>query len=152
MGLRLDIMLSASKRGAIALSRRAASPAVLQARFGSSYLEVKEVEERVMSVLSGFEKVESASLTPTSHFKNDLGLDSLDTVEVVMAVEEELWSRSLTQMQRKFSLAKRPLSTSLHTPKPSNLCYEWIRGVDSRTPDQPTACRKRLCFNHVTIR
>merc|ERR1711907_420664 len=84
-----DIMLSASKRGAIALSRRAASPAVLQARFGSSYLEVKEVEERVMSVLSGFEKVESASLTPTSHFKNDLGLDSLDTVEGVMAVEEE---------------------------------------------------------------
>ena len=27
-------------------------------------------------------------LTPTSHFNNDLGLDSLDTVEVVMAIEE----------------------------------------------------------------
>lgn len=27
-------------------------------------------------------------LTPTSHFANDLGLDSLDTVEVVMAIEE----------------------------------------------------------------
>jgi acyl carrier protein len=27
-------------------------------------------------------------LTPTSHFSNDLGLDSLDTVEVVMAIEE----------------------------------------------------------------
>jgi NADH dehydrogenase (ubiquinone) 1 alpha/beta subcomplex 1 len=26
---------------------------------------------------------------PTSHFVNDLGLDSLDTVELVMAFEEE---------------------------------------------------------------
>ncbi|KAI7004707.1 hypothetical protein KC366_g18730, partial [Hortaea werneckii] len=28
-------------------------------------------------------------LAPTAHFTNDLGLDSLDTVEVVMAIEEE---------------------------------------------------------------
>ena len=27
-------------------------------------------------------------LSNTSHFSNDLGLDSLDTVEVVMAIEE----------------------------------------------------------------
>lgn len=28
-------------------------------------------------------------VTPTAHFQNDLGLDSLDTVEIVMALEEE---------------------------------------------------------------
>lgn len=28
-------------------------------------------------------------VTPSAHFQNDLGLDSLDTVEVVMAFEEE---------------------------------------------------------------
>lgn len=28
-------------------------------------------------------------MTTDAHFKNDLGLDSLDTVEVVMALEEE---------------------------------------------------------------
>jgi NADH dehydrogenase (ubiquinone) 1 alpha/beta subcomplex 1, acyl-carrier protein len=28
-------------------------------------------------------------VSPTAHFSNDLGLDSLDTVEVVMAIEEE---------------------------------------------------------------
>ena len=28
-------------------------------------------------------------ISGTSHFSNDLGLDSLDTVEVVMAIEEE---------------------------------------------------------------
>lgn len=31
----------------------------------------------------------SLQVTPTAHFQNDLGLDSLDTVEVVMAFEEE---------------------------------------------------------------
>lgn len=28
-------------------------------------------------------------VVPNAHFQNDLGLDSLDTVEVVMALEEE---------------------------------------------------------------
>jgi len=32
---------------------------------------------------------EDDQLSGTSHFQNDLGLDSLDTVEVVMAIEEE---------------------------------------------------------------
>lgn len=31
---------------------------------------------------------DSLKLSPQSHFTNDLGLDSLDTVEVVMAIEE----------------------------------------------------------------
>lgn len=30
----------------------------------------------------------TSQITGTSHFTNDLGLDSLDVVEVVMAVEE----------------------------------------------------------------
>lgn len=30
----------------------------------------------------------SMKILSTSHFSNDLGLDSLDTVEVVMAIEE----------------------------------------------------------------
>ena len=43
----------------------------------------------MLEVLKGFEKVDVGKLGPAAHFKNDLGLDSLDTVEVVMAVEEE---------------------------------------------------------------
>ncbi|MCJ1412071.1 Acyl carrier protein, mitochondrial [Ptychographa xylographoides] len=43
-----------------------------------------------MDLLKNFDKVSDASqLSNTSHFANDLGLDSLDTVEVVMAIEEE---------------------------------------------------------------
>ncbi len=31
----------------------------------------------------------TVQVTPSAHFQKDLGLDSLDTVEVVMAFEEE---------------------------------------------------------------
>lgn len=54
-----------------------------------SFLDKTEVTERVIAVLKNFEKVDAAKLTPTAHFSNDLGLDSLDAVEVSMALEEE---------------------------------------------------------------
>ena len=40
-------------------------------------------------LVKNFDKVDPAKVTPTSHFNKDLGLDSLDAVEVVMAIEEE---------------------------------------------------------------
>jgi len=53
-------------------------------------LEKKEVFERIKQLLTGFDKVsDPAKITESAHFANDLGLDSLDTVEVVMAIEEE---------------------------------------------------------------
>ena len=33
--------------------------------------------------------MDAAEVTPQAHFVNDLGADSLDTVELVMALEEE---------------------------------------------------------------
>ncbi|KAJ3757350.1 hypothetical protein EV360DRAFT_84085 [Lentinula raphanica] len=52
-------------------------------------LSRSDIELRVLDVLKGFEKVDPAKLTTTASFEKDLGLDSLDAVEVVMAVEEE---------------------------------------------------------------
>ncbi|KAK0736585.1 acyl carrier protein-like protein [Apiosordaria backusii] len=53
-------------------------------------LTKQEVYERIKELLSGFDKVNNPeNITETAHFANDLGLDSLDTVEVVMAIEEE---------------------------------------------------------------
>jgi len=52
-------------------------------------LDKEQVTSRVLEVLKGFEKVDQGKLTTTSSFAEDLGLDSLDAVEVVMAVEEE---------------------------------------------------------------
>lgn len=48
-----------------------------------------EIESRVMAVCKAFDKITADKLTMESHFINDLGLDSLDHVEVVMAVEDE---------------------------------------------------------------
>ncbi|KAH8844134.1 Acyl carrier protein, mitochondrial [Pyricularia oryzae] len=53
-------------------------------------LDKPQVEGRIISLLQKFDKVNDPSkIQPSSHFANDLGLDSLDTVEVVMAIEEE---------------------------------------------------------------
>ena len=47
------------------------------------------VNDRIVAVVKNFSKVDSSKVTKASHFGKDLGLDSLDTVEVVMAIEEE---------------------------------------------------------------
>ncbi|EMD42237.1 hypothetical protein CERSUDRAFT_110769 [Gelatoporia subvermispora B] len=52
-------------------------------------LSKEQITTRVLDVLKGFEKVDPTKLTPAATFTEDLGLDSLDAVEVVMAVEEE---------------------------------------------------------------
>ncbi|KAK0591642.1 hypothetical protein LWI29_005410 [Acer saccharum] len=54
-----------------------------------SFLDKSEVSDRVVSVVKNFQKVDPSKVTPNAHFQNDLGLDSLDTVEIVMALEEE---------------------------------------------------------------
>ena len=55
----------------------------------AGFLDKGEVTERVMTVVKAFEKVDPAKVTAAAHFVDDLGLDSLDTVEVVMAFEDE---------------------------------------------------------------
>ncbi|XP_058111443.1 acyl carrier protein 2, mitochondrial-like [Magnolia sinica] len=54
-----------------------------------SFLDKSEVSDRIISVVKNFQKVDPSKVTPNAHFQNDLGLDSLDTVEIVMALEEE---------------------------------------------------------------
>ncbi|KAJ1558205.1 Acyl carrier protein 1, mitochondrial [Nowakowskiella sp. JEL0078] len=52
-------------------------------------LTVSQIEDRVLGLLSDFEKVDASKLTLDAHFVTDLGLDSLDQVEVAMALEDE---------------------------------------------------------------
>ena len=47
------------------------------------------VEEKVKDIISGQLGVKKEEIKPESSFVDDLGADSLDTVEVVMALEEE---------------------------------------------------------------
>ncbi|ODQ64122.1 mitochondrial type II fatty acid synthase component [Nadsonia fulvescens var. elongata DSM 6958] len=59
-------------------------------RFYSTPLVQTDVEKRVIDVVKAFDKIsDPTKITATSHFNKDLNLDSLDTVEVVVAIEEE---------------------------------------------------------------
>ena len=46
------------------------------------------VEEKVKSIIVEQLGVDESEVTPTASFIDDLGADSLDTVELVMALEE----------------------------------------------------------------
>jgi len=49
----------------------------------------QEILEKVCSFVSEQLSVEAGEVKSDSNFQNDLGADSLDTVELVMALEEE---------------------------------------------------------------
>jgi len=55
----------------------------------SDYLDRSEIEERTLRLLRGIEKVNKDKISPHAHLQRDLGLDSLDQVELMMLVEEE---------------------------------------------------------------
>ena len=60
-----------------------------EAAADATYISKDAAAARVMDVLKDFGKVDPAKVTDSSNFVEDLGLDSLDTVELVMAFEEE---------------------------------------------------------------
>jgi NADH dehydrogenase (ubiquinone) 1 alpha/beta subcomplex 1 len=60
-----------------------------ESRQGAYLLDKHDVLQRVLEVVKNFEKVDASKVSAESHFINDLGLDSLDVVEVVMALEQE---------------------------------------------------------------
>ncbi|KAJ3218385.1 hypothetical protein HDU67_005934 [Dinochytrium kinnereticum] len=76
---------------AFSVQRLAASPvsSVFSRSYATDALSLNKVQERVLKVVTGFEKVEAAKVTLDAHFVNDLGLDSLDQVDLTMAIEEE---------------------------------------------------------------
>ena len=48
----------------------------------------QEIFEKVQTIISEQLGVEKSQVTEDANFANDLGADSLDTVELVMAIEE----------------------------------------------------------------
>ncbi len=51
--------------------------------------DTQSIEERVISIICNQLSVPREKVTPETHFINDLGADSLDTVELVMEFEDE---------------------------------------------------------------
>jgi acyl carrier protein len=54
-----------------------------------------DIESRVINVTAQVLKVDQSKVTPDSSFTNDLGADSLDSVELMMAFEAEFNSNNL---------------------------------------------------------
>lgn len=52
-------------------------------------MEIAEIEQRIKKIVAEQLGVNEAEIKNESSFVNDLGADSLDTVELVMALEEE---------------------------------------------------------------
>ncbi|HEY1046733.1 MAG TPA: acyl carrier protein [Bacteroidia bacterium] len=50
---------------------------------------MSEVAEKVKSIIVDKLGVEESEVTPEASFQNDLGADSLDTVELIMEFEKE---------------------------------------------------------------
>ena len=52
-------------------------------------MKAELVESKIRTIIVVHLGVGEAEVTPTAHFVDDLGADSLDIVELVMTVEEE---------------------------------------------------------------
>lgn len=52
-------------------------------------MDEREIEERVISIVAEQMGVDKSEINRNTNFVNDLNADSLDTVELVMAFEEE---------------------------------------------------------------
>lgn len=64
-------------------------PQIVRTFAASTFLDASEVSTRIQGVVKNFDKVDQNKITETAKFTEDLGLDSLDAVEVVMAIEDE---------------------------------------------------------------
>ena len=54
-----------------------------------TFLDPADVTARIIDVVKNFDQVDANKVTEKVKFTDDLGLDSLDVVEVVMAIEDE---------------------------------------------------------------
>ena len=52
-------------------------------------IDVADMQERALDVLRNFDKVDPTLVSLEAHMINDIGLDSLDVVEIIMAFEDE---------------------------------------------------------------
>jgi NADH dehydrogenase (ubiquinone) 1 alpha/beta subcomplex 1 len=64
-------------------------PATLRTFAAQTFLDAGDVTSRILEVVKNFDQVDNNKVTDKVKFSDDLGLDSLDVVEVVMAIEDE---------------------------------------------------------------
>ena len=75
------------------------------------------VDDKVKQIIVEQLGVDEGEVTSSASFVDDLGADSLDTVELVMAFEEALRSRFPTKMPKKSAPFRTRSTTSGSTRK-----------------------------------
>jgi len=65
------------------------APHLTQLKFREESTPMSSIEDRVKKIVIEQLGVKEDEVTPNANFVDDLGADSLDTVELVMALEEE---------------------------------------------------------------
>ncbi|KAM9843754.1 NADH:ubiquinone oxidoreductase subunit AB1b [Aulostomus maculatus] len=84
------LSVAADSRRSRWLGQNRISSGVLCRQYGDlPPLTLESIEDRVMYVLKLYDKINPEGLQTSSHFMKDLGLDSLDQVEIIMAMEDE---------------------------------------------------------------
>ena len=66
----------------------------------------KTIEQRVKEIIVNQLNVNEEQITPEASFLDDLGADSLDTVELVMALEEEFETEIPDEEAEKITTVK----------------------------------------------
>lgn len=74
---------------------------------------MSSVEERVKKIVMEQLEAEENQVKPEASFVNDLGADSLDTVELVMALEQEFDCEISDEEAERSRPSSRPLTTSI---------------------------------------
>jgi acyl carrier protein len=77
-------------------------------------------------------------LSASSHFSNDLGLDSLDTVEVVMAIEEEFSIEIPDKEADAIHSVDKAVDYILSQPDGTLRFYNMLQDRSSNSERQPT--------------
>ncbi len=112
--------LSRSIRAPGATKARVAAPVMASVRAfgggGGSFLPREEIEPRVLEVIKHFREVDPSKVDMESDFVRDLGLDSLDTVELVLALEDEFNIEIPEQDAEKITKASEAISYISQTP------------------------------------
>lgn len=52
-------------------------------------MDAQKIQERINSILADQFNIKTKEITPETRFREDLGSDSLDQVEIILEVEEE---------------------------------------------------------------
>jgi acyl carrier protein len=98
-------------------SSRAAAPPPREPYTAKDQEEMSDIEQRVKKIVAEQLGVNEAEIKNESSFVDDLGADSLDTVELVMALEDEFETEIPDEEAEKITTVQQAIDYVKAHPK-----------------------------------